>query len=214
MRGIDPGLVDEIERHLPAAQAGAPQAVDRIVRLVHPFVLSWCRARVGTQNNRISAEDVAQDVCLAIADSIGSYRSGRSPFLSWVSAITSNKASDAYRRYYRDPSVPIDRFPDVPDTAQTPETALLRADSARELRGLLDQLPERQQAILIMRIIEGLSAEETGRLLGMTPGSVRVAQHRALRQLSHLVRMTATGEVDPRPDPTECVPGVGVRVPR
>ena len=34
-----------------------------------------------------------------------------------------------------------------------------------------------------MRIAAGLSAEETGQVLGMTPGAVRVAQHRALASL-------------------------------
>ncbi|MEO8328889.1 MAG: sigma factor-like helix-turn-helix DNA-binding protein, partial [Candidatus Nanopelagicales bacterium] len=37
----------------------------------------------------------------------------------------------------------------------------------------------------------GLSAEETGRALGMTPGAVRVAQHRALSRL----RLYAAEEV-------------------
>jgi RNA polymerase sigma-70 factor, ECF subfamily len=36
---------------------------------------------------------------------------------------------------------------------------------------------------MVMRIAVGLSAEETGRALGMSPGAVRVAQHRALARL-------------------------------
>jgi RNA polymerase sigma-70 factor (ECF subfamily) len=34
-----------------------------------------------------------------------------------------------------------------------------------------------------MRVLSGLSAEETGKVLGMSPGAVRVAQHRALARL-------------------------------
>ncbi|HUW16406.1 MAG TPA: sigma factor-like helix-turn-helix DNA-binding protein, partial [Actinomycetes bacterium] len=37
--------------------------------------------------------------------------------------------------------------------------------------------------LLLLRVAVGLSAEETGRALGMTPGAVRVAQHRALSRL-------------------------------
>ena len=50
-------------------------------------------------------------------------------------------------------------------------------------RLLLDRLPENLRELLVLRVAVGLSAEETGRALGMTPGAVRVAQHRALSRL-------------------------------
>ena len=40
--------------------------------------------------------------------------------------------------------------------------------------------------LLLLRVVAGLSAEETGAALGMTPGAVRVAQHRALARLRSL----------------------------
>jgi RNA polymerase sigma-70 factor (ECF subfamily) len=39
---------------------------------------------------------------------------------------------------------------------------------------------------MTLRVAVGLSAEETGRALNMTPGAVRVAQHRALNRLRSL----------------------------
>jgi RNA polymerase sigma-70 factor, ECF subfamily len=48
---------------------------------------------------------------------------------------------------------------------------------------LLARLPGRQQELLVLRVIAGLSAQETGSALGMSPGAVRVAQHRALARL-------------------------------
>ena len=48
---------------------------------------------------------------------------------------------------------------------------------------LLERLPETLRELLLLRVAVGLSAEETGRALGMTPGAVRVAQHRALHRL-------------------------------
>ncbi len=53
--------------------------------------------------------------------------------------------------------------------------------------GLLDKLPEKLREILRLRVVAGMSAEETGRALGMTPGAVRVAQHRALNTLRGFV---------------------------
>jgi DNA-directed RNA polymerase specialized sigma24 family protein len=44
----------------------------------------------------------------------------------------------------------------------------------------LRALPAAQQDVIVMRILLGLSAEETALRLGTTPGAVRVTQHRAL----------------------------------
>ena len=51
---------------------------------------------------------------------------------------------------------------------------------------LLAQLPEHVRELLILRVVTGLSAEETGNVLGMSAGAVRVAQHRALARLRAL----------------------------
>jgi RNA polymerase sigma-70 factor (ECF subfamily) len=48
---------------------------------------------------------------------------------------------------------------------------------------LLGVLPERQREILVLRVVLGLSADETAEVVGSTPGAVRVAQHRALTRL-------------------------------
>ncbi len=48
---------------------------------------------------------------------------------------------------------------------------------------LLDVLPDKQRDIVLLRVVVGLSAEETAEAVGSTPGAVRVAQHRALARL-------------------------------
>ncbi len=57
---------------------------------------------------------------------------------------------------------------------------------------LLATLPEKQREILILRVVVGMSAEETAEAVGSTPGAVRVAQHRALAKLKS--QITAGGE--------------------
>ena len=56
---------------------------------------------------------------------------------------------------------------------------------------LLQILPEKQREILILRVVVGMSAEETAEAVGSTAGAVRVAQHRALARLK--TEITATG---------------------
>jgi RNA polymerase sigma-70 factor (ECF subfamily) len=48
---------------------------------------------------------------------------------------------------------------------------------------LLKVLPAKQREIVVLRVVVGLSAEETAEAVGSTPGAVRVAQHRALIRL-------------------------------
>lgn len=181
MRGAkeDPGLVAAVERPLAAAQAGDVHALERLLRLVRPFVLRWCRARVGVGAGTIDADRVARDACDAITEAVEDYRPGQRPFLSWVVAITSHTANEACRN--RAPSA---------------------ADAFHEL---LDRVPELQQAILIMRLVQGLSTDETGRVLGMTTEAVRLFQHRGLARLRMLNSGTAPvptdlRRLDPRPD--------------
>ena len=60
-------------------------------------------------------------------------------------------------------------------------------DLVRLLGELLDHLPEKQREILVLRLVVGLSAEETAEMIGSTPGAVRVAQHRALTKLKKII---------------------------
>ena len=90
--------------------------------------------------------------------------------------------ADAQRRAVRTP-VPTDPLPDTVDDRLGPADQVVRADEAALARDLLDRLPPAQRELLVLRVAVGLSAEETGRILDMTPGAVRVAQHRALARV-------------------------------
>ncbi|MGH3816140.1 MAG: sigma factor-like helix-turn-helix DNA-binding protein, partial [Pseudonocardiaceae bacterium] len=48
--------------------------------------------------------------------------------------------------------------------------------------------PDKQREILVLRVVVGLSAEETAEAVGSTPGAVRVAQHRALGKLRNVLQ--------------------------
>lgn len=59
----------------------------------------------------------------------------------------------------------------------------MQADLSRRMNDLLHVLPDKQRDIVLLRVVVGLSAEETAEAVGSTPGAVRVAQHRALARL-------------------------------
>ena len=69
-------------------------------------------------------------------------------------------------------------------------TRQINADASARMDQLLSVLPEKQREILVLRIVVGLSAEETADAVGSTPGAVRVAQHRALTRLKSEIAAT------------------------
>jgi RNA polymerase sigma-70 factor (ECF subfamily) len=59
----------------------------------------------------------------------------------------------------------------------------MQGEMSAQMAALLRVLPEKQREIVVLRVVVGLSAEETAEAVGSTPGAVRVAQHRALTRL-------------------------------
>ncbi len=147
------------------------------------MVVRYCRARLGRiTGHYYVADDVAQEVCLAVLAALPRYRDMGRPFASFVFGIASHKVADAVRNASR-LAVPFEDLPDGPDDRPGPEETVVAYIEAERTRALLAQLPHHLRELLILRVVTGLSAEETGNVLGMSAGAVRVAQHRALARL-------------------------------
>jgi len=168
------------------AQRGDTAARDTLLGQVRTMVHRYCRARLGRlPGSEHAADDVAQEVCIAVLAALPRYRDEGRPFEAFVFGVTSHKIADAARSAAR-AALPTDRIPDEPDPAPGPEGEALRRGDVVLVRQLLDRLPPRQRDLLLLRVASGLSADETGSALGMSAGAVRVAQHRALAQLRAL----------------------------
>ncbi len=176
------------------AAAGDRGATEELLFRIRPLVVRYCRARLGWINGGAytSADDVAQEVCISVLQALPRFRDMGRPFEAFVYGIAARKVSDVYRGVARDLTDPVDKVPDHADTNGGPETEAIMADTARQLTSLLEQLPRQQREVLVLRIAVGMSAEEVGAILGMSPGAVRVAQHRALGRL----RAIAAGVLD------------------
>ncbi|GAA3762611.1 sigma-70 family RNA polymerase sigma factor [Salinactinospora qingdaonensis] len=150
------------------------------------MVVRYCRARLGRVSGHAhTSDDVAQEVCIALLSALPRYQDMGRPFVAFVFGIAAHKVADALRGA-RPADVPIDSVPDCPDEGPGPEEAAVRTVEAERARALLRELPEQQRKLLVMRVVAGLSADETGHVLGMSAGAVRVAQHRALARLREM----------------------------
>ncbi len=175
---------DGLDAAVSAAVEGEPRAIESVLASIRPLVVRYCRARVGRQErNFASADDVAQEVCLAVLTALPSYRDQGRPFLAFVYGIAAHKVADAHRAAGRNRSEPVADVPDEPETDAGPEQRALRQELTKQMNDLLQVLPDKQREIVLLRVVVGLSAEETAEAVGSTPGAVRVAQHRALARL-------------------------------
>jgi RNA polymerase sigma-70 factor (ECF subfamily) len=165
------------------AVRGQPAAIDTLLRQIRPMVVRYCRARLGRISGHYhAADDVAQEVCIAVLSALPRYQDMGRPFASFVFGIASHKVADAMRSAAR-LAIPTEDLPDGPDDRPGPEETAVAYLEAERARALLARLPVNQRELLVLRVLSGLSAEETGNALGMSAGAVRVAQHRALARL-------------------------------
>ncbi len=186
---VDPGQLAEVAAR---ATAGEQAAVAELLAQLRPLVVRYCRARLGRSGGGAytTADDVAQEVCLAVLGALPRYRDMGRPFMAFVFGIAAHKVADAHRGAVRDLAEPVEVLPDRPDPASGPETRAVMSDALDKVRALLAQLTAVQREIVVLRVAVGLSAEETGAAVGMSPGAVRVTQHRALSRLRALAAET------------------------
>ena len=175
---------DRLDAVVADAVAGNRDALREVLETIRPIVVRYCRARIGTaERSGLSADDVAQEVCLAAITALPRYKDQGRPFLAFVYGIAAHKVADAHRAVARNRAEPTDEVPERPTVDLGPEQMAIDADSAARMDALLNLLPAKQREILILRVVVGLSAEETAEAVGSSPGAVRVAQHRALARL-------------------------------
>lgn len=166
------------------AVRGDRQATQALLTTVRAMVLPYCRARLSRQQRIIgSAEDVAQDICLAVLTALARYQVRGLSFRAFVYGIAAHKVTDAFRAAMRDRSEPMAEVDDAAVEHDGPEQRMLQAEQSERLGQLLAVLSDRQREVLMLRVVIGLSAVETAQVVRSTPGAVRVLQHRALTRL-------------------------------
>lgn len=164
-----------------ATQRGDVVAREELLRIVRPAVLRYLLAR-GVKDH--DAQDLAQDICLAVLQAVARYRDEGRPVWALVFSIVRNKMVDRGRQQARRKEALCDDMTSHDlGHDDSPAELVERDESAAGVNTILAGLPSTQRDVLMLRIIVGLSCAETAEALGLTPGSVRVIQHRAMTTL-------------------------------
>ena len=140
-------------------------------------------------SERFEAEDLTEEVFLRVWRSLSNYREQGVPFLAYLFKIARNALVDFYRHAGRTGGLMSIEEKPLTDTRSDPAEAAIIHLEHQEVRQTLEQLREDYRMVLILRFLSGLSPEETGEVMGRTPGAVRILQHRALSALRNLLEL-------------------------
>ena len=164
---------------LASARDGDEAAFARIFRDVQPALLRYLRV-IATD-----PEDVAGETWVQVVAGLRRFRGEEQDFRAWLFTIARNRAADAGRSRARRPVVPLemteaDQLLTAPDAADR----ALETLSTQTTMALIRSLPPDQAEIIVLRVVAGLDTADVARIVGKTPGAVRVAAHRGLRRLA------------------------------
>lgn len=133
------------------------------------------RVAYGLLGSAADAEDAVQETFLAAFKSIGRFES-RSSFRTWLIGILSRQASLVRRKR---PRMRVVRDDDEERTSRE-STA---SDAQMDIAEMLQQLPDEQRQVLVLRELQHLSYDEIATALGIPKGTVESRLYRARAQL-------------------------------
>lgn len=158
-----------------AGLAGDAASYRRFLHMITPIM----RRVVGRKIPAADVEDVTQEILVSVHKARHTYDNAR-PLMPWLFAIVQFRINDALRKAYtnsRREHVDIETLAEIlPDVTETGE-------GSESIEGMLKHVPQREQRILTMMHVEGYTAKETGKQLGMQESAVKVAAHRAIKKI-------------------------------
>ena len=185
----------ELVARLRAGDEGA------FVTLVEHYHTPLLRLASTFVPSRAVAEEVVQETWLGVIRGIDRFE-GRSSLKTWLFRILVNRARSTgvrERRHVpvdpeRAPAVPPERFgatgqwvdPPVPWTDDA-EDRIVAHQTAERITACLDQLPEAQRQVVVLRDFEQLASAEVCALLGITEANQRVLLHRGRAKIRGLL---------------------------
>jgi RNA polymerase sigma-70 factor (ECF subfamily) len=182
-------MIENFPDVLARARTGDPEALATVYRALNPGLERYLRGRAPE-----AAEDIAAETWIAVAESIGRFRGDEADFRGWVFTIARNRVIDAHRKDRRRPESTELEADDEREAegaghgaSDAAEDTALDALETEAVLELVRRLPPDQADVIMLRVVAGLDTERVAAVLGKRPGTIRVLQHRGLRNLERLL---------------------------
>jgi RNA polymerase sigma-70 factor (ECF subfamily) len=185
-----PNAVSSLEALLARAlHERDERALDEAIRRMRPAMQ---RVAVNHGSSPDDTEDLIQETWLAGLAGVRRFQ-GRALLSTWLLRILSYRARTLHRRATR--SVPMswlaaagdeweaDAEPAFGRGTSRPDEAVAVRELEESIAEAMSSLPSRQREVFSLRDVEGESAEQVCRTLGVSPANQRVLLHRARSQV-------------------------------
>jgi RNA polymerase sigma-70 factor (ECF subfamily) len=185
--------------------AGDEDAFRGLLAVHHSSMVRVARSFV---RNPATAEEITQETWLQVLEGLAKFER-RSSLKSWIFSILANRARTRAVRDGRtllfsdmsgssedgEPAVDPSRFnaagywhePPRPWDDLTPERLAASGQIRARLAAALDELPDSQRAVVVLRDVEGCSSEDACNILGISETNQRVLLHRGRSRLRRLL---------------------------
>lgn len=169
------------------AQAGDRETYQRLLRSIVPYLSAIARRHLRDADG---VEDAVQDILMIVHGVRHTYEPER-PFKPWLATIARRHCIDLERRRQRrtrHETRDEDAIAVRPGEDPTPEDVLRDAQAAHGVRDAISQLTPRQREALQLLRLEELSLREASAASRQSIPALKVASHRALKALRHLLQ--------------------------
>ena len=179
---------------LTLAGQGEQRALTEIYRAYNPRLLRYLRAQEPGM-----AEDLAAEVWLAVARGLSRFSGDEAGFRGWIFTIARHRLIEHRRKVarHRTELMPHDRLdgPIERGFGGDPAWLVIEQLGVQETIEMLvaGLAPDQAEAVLL-RVLGGFDVTEVARIMGKSPGSVRVLCHRALKRLAARMSQEALAE--------------------
>jgi len=163
---------------LRLGNAGCRKAFSRLFRQINPHLTSYV-GRYFPQTD--TAQDVLQEVYLAVHRGLPRFEA-RSRLSTWIFSLAYHKVCDELAEKYHEKDrnqIQSDRVPEVESNDLPPDEAIIQSERVRMIVDASARLSGKYRDVHILRDFEGMTGEETARVLGIPKALVRVRLHRA-----------------------------------
>jgi len=179
MAELTPGFYDDL---IARIASGDREAFGELYRQCRPDIYRYAAHMIGSPS---AAEDVVQDVFMAVIGDAARYRPGQSGVLPWLLGIAHNHVRRwRHRRTFA--PLPLDETSAGRRIAvkTDPIGELTRGRHETELTRALLALPARYREVIVLCDLQELSYETAAGALGCAIGTIRSRLHRGRAKLA------------------------------
>ena len=179
-----PTAAELSDRELVERVAKGDRAAVRLLFMRHHArVYRFAARQTGSE---MMADDIANEVFLELWRQALAFE-GRSEVSTWLLGIARFKALSMLRKR-REVEIDEEAAAAVPDTADTPEVAVMKDDKAAALRRMVNALPEEHRTVIDLAYYHAKSVTEIAEILSIPVATVKTRMFYARKKLGEALQ--------------------------